>query len=196
MSVQRESSSASTASPAETDLESTAELPVLDVEAYEAAAEARSESPDAWIVPSPVTPAEPPPQPRQRTPELAPTAAAVPEAPEARVAELQRMLQEREALATSYLESLRSIEGRRSLFESLATSLHWEAEDRAARVTVVEGQLAAAAARAEQLQAAVSDRDLRIAGLEKQVADLNTTLSQRDATLRASAGERQSELDR
>ena len=69
MSVQRKSSSTPAASVAENDLETTAELPVLDVAAYEAAspAEARTGNTDTWIIPSqagldaPTEPAPPAP---------------------------------------------------------------------------------------------------------------------------------------
>src|SRR5581483_3190263 len=91
--------------------------------------------------------------------------------------------------ATTYLESLRSIEGRRSIFQDLSTSLHWEVEERAARVAGLEGQLAAAGVRTQELQSSVNDRDARIAGLEKQLADVSTTLGQRETT-------RQAEMDR
>jgi DNA repair exonuclease SbcCD ATPase subunit len=61
MSVQRKSSSPvapSAAIPAENDLETTAELPVLDVAAYEAAsaAEGRSGTTDTWIIPASALP--------------------------------------------------------------------------------------------------------------------------------------------
>ncbi len=288
----------SASSTAENDLESTAELPVLDVVAYEAATEARTGNTDTWIIPSPATSLDLPAQAlrptndtvvmpalpesaapssggtpaeekrtalevslhalsdnlrdveerlrvkgerlvelekalayasversvaeqqsRQLTADLA-QARAASAAAEARVAELQRMLQEREAateskreleeklalrdralavvqqdltaaqaLATTYLESLRSIEGRRSIFQELSTSLHWEAQERATRVAVLEGQLAAAGVRAQQLESTVSDRDARLAGLEKRLAELDTTLNQRDVA-------RQAELER
>jgi chromosome segregation ATPase len=112
------------------------------------------------------------------------------------VALLQKDLAAARALATTYLESLQSTEGRRGIFQELSTALHWELEDRAARVGILEGQLEASGARTRELQSSLTDRDARIAGLEKQIAELNTSLSQRDATLRQSTGERQAELDR
>src|SRR5882762_6747463 len=55
MSVQRKSSPSPTSPAAESDLETTAELPVLDVAAYEAAtAEERLVNTDTWIIQSPV----------------------------------------------------------------------------------------------------------------------------------------------
>ena len=59
MSMQRKSSPsvAASADPAaENDLETTAELPVLDVAAYEAAAEGRTGSTDTWIIPASALP--------------------------------------------------------------------------------------------------------------------------------------------
>jgi chromosome segregation ATPase len=59
MSVQRQSSSSapSAAPPVENDLEITAELPVLDVAAYEAAAaEGRTGNTDTWIIPASALP--------------------------------------------------------------------------------------------------------------------------------------------
>jgi len=59
MSVQRQpfsSAAPSAASPAENDLEITAELPVLDVAAYEAAAEGRTGNTDTWIIPASALP--------------------------------------------------------------------------------------------------------------------------------------------
>ena len=55
MSVQRKSSPSPTSPAAESDLETTAELPVLDVAAYEAATtEERLVNTDTWITQSPV----------------------------------------------------------------------------------------------------------------------------------------------
>jgi chromosome segregation ATPase len=284
MSVQRKSSP----SAPESDLESTAELPVLDVAAYEAAAEARSGNTDTWIIQSPVpTDARPPAgdtvvmpaldanaasarggspgeekrtplevslhafsdnlreveerlrakgerliemekalaqahaeravvehQSRQLTAELTQARAAAATA-EARVGELQRSLEEREAapdqqfegqldlrdralaliqkdltaaqaLAATYLESLRSNEGRRGLFQELSTSLHREVEERATRINTLEGQLADLGARSQQLASQLGENGTRIAGLEKDLVETNAALTQRDAALRDS----------
>ena len=55
MSVQRKSSPSPTSPAAESDLETTAELPVLDVAAYEAATtEERLVNTDTWIIQSPL----------------------------------------------------------------------------------------------------------------------------------------------
>ncbi|HEX4677408.1 MAG TPA: hypothetical protein VH209_18875, partial [Steroidobacteraceae bacterium] len=55
MSVQRKSSPSPTSPAAESDLDTTAELPVLDVAAYEAATtEERLVNTDTWIIQSPL----------------------------------------------------------------------------------------------------------------------------------------------
>src|SRR5882757_3847310 len=54
MSVQRKSSPSPTSPAAESDLETTAELPVLDVAAYEAATEERLVNTDTWVIQSPL----------------------------------------------------------------------------------------------------------------------------------------------
>src|SRR5271163_3196571 len=55
MSVQRKSSPSPASAAPESDLETTAELPVLDVAAYEAAAaEERITNTDTWVVQSPL----------------------------------------------------------------------------------------------------------------------------------------------
>ena len=280
MSGQPKSSPAASATGVENDLDTTAELPVLDVASYEAATEAPSGNTDTWIVPAPEV-AEPPPElpPRsdatalatgtrshlevslhalsddlrgveervkhkgerlveieealagaqaersaseQRSQQLTvdleqARVAAV--AAEARIAELQRALEQREsdnrgwgalkkaleeklalrdkalalvqrdlttaqALAATYLESLRSMEGRRSLFEEISTSLYWEVDSRETRLTRLQEQLSATAARAKDLEAALSERTARISRLEKEAGELTATALQREQTLR------------
>ena len=284
MSVQRKSPpAASSKSPAaESDLEITAELPVLDVAAYEAAAEERSGSTDTWIMPPSALPepsheavgsgtgaaapatdekrsqvevslhalsenlrqveerlkrkgerlaeieqaledanaerAAAEQRSNQLTTELARARAAV-VAAEARVAELQRGVEEREAavqasrthdeqfneklalrdkamalvqqdltaaraLAATYLESLQSAEGRRSIFEEISAALYWEVDERDTRLNALEGQLATATTRARELEAGQNDRVARMTKLEKEVSGLGATVTQLRETLR------------
>jgi chromosome segregation ATPase len=317
MNVQRKSSPSPTSPAAESDLETTAELPVLDVAAYEAAAtEERLGNTDTWIIQSPtaresqelpaprenggvvanaasVASAAPPSvvptgvvsgvaaderrthddrrthdekrahleaslhglsdnlreveerlkrkgerlaeiekalalaqaeravaeqHSQQLTGELAKARAAT-AATEARVTELQRDLAEREAanetlrahdkefevklalrdkslalvqrdltaaheLAATYLESLQSMEGRRSIFQELTSTLYQEVDARDARVTTLDGQLTAAKARVHDLESSLSDRAGRITKLEKEVTGLHSTIAQRDGSLR------------
>jgi chromosome segregation ATPase len=269
MSMQRKSPAA------ESDLETTAELPVLDVAAYEAAAEERSGSTDTWIMPSPAMREASPEgvaaaatgakrtqvevslhalsenlreveerlerkgerlaqieqalahanaeraaaeqRSKQLTAELEQSRAAV-VAAEARIAELLRAVEEREAavqasrthdeefeeklalrdkalalvqqdltaahaVAATYLESLRSAEGRRSIHEEISAALYWEIDERDTRLNTLEGQLSTATARARELEASLNDRSARLAGLEKEVSGLGGTVAQLRETL-------------
>ena len=278
MSVQRKSPNAApSGSPAaESDLETTAELPVLDVAAYEAAAEERSGSTDTWIMPSSAL-REPSPEAlaaaatddkrtqvevslhalsenlreveerlerkgerlaqieqalahanaeraaagqrsKQLTTELEQARAAVVTA-EARIVELQRGVEEREAalqasrthdeefeeklalrdkamalvqqdltaaqaVAATYLESLRSAEGRRSIFEEISAALYWEIDERDTRLNTLEKQLSTATTRARELEASLNDRGARIARLDKEVSGLGGTVTQLREALR------------
>ena len=317
MSVQRKSSPSPTSPAAESDLETTAELPVLDVAAYEAATtEERLGNTDTWIIQSPTAlkPQELPApgenaavvagaassasagpasvistgvvsgvvaderrphddrrthdekraaleaglhglsdnlreveerlkrkgerlaeiekalalaqaeravaeqHSQQLTGELAKARAAI-AATEARVAELQRAVADREStnetlrahdkesevklalrdkslalvqrdltaaheLAATYLESLQSMEGRRSIFQELTSTLYQEVDSRDARVSTLDGQLTAAMARVQDLGSHLSDRAGRITKLEKEVTGLHSTIAQRDGSLR------------
>lgn len=300
MSVQRKSPNPpSSGSPAaESDLETTAELPVLDVAAYEAAAEERSGSTDTWVMP-PSALREPSPSEadgsvagpagggaasvtdarrtqlevslhalsenlrevedrlkrkgerlaqieqalahanaeraaaeqhsKQLTTELAQARAAV-VATEARVTELQRGVEEREAAvralrihddefneklalrdkalavvqqdltaaqaaAALYLESLQSVEGRRSIFEEISTALYWEVDERDTRLNTLERQHSSATARARELEASLSglaqvvaERDtLRasVSSLEARLAQASARGDERDGAARA-----------
>ncbi|HWW78302.1 MAG TPA: FHA domain-containing protein [Steroidobacteraceae bacterium] len=301
MSVQRKSSPSPTSPAAESDLETTAELPVLDVAAYEAAtAEERLVNTDTWITQSPVAstpsaavaavgvaaPASVADESRdlddrrlhddrrthdekranleaglhalsdnlreveerlkhkgerlaqieqalvianadravaeqrsqQLTAELAKARTAVAVA-EARVTGLQNTLEEREAanralrshdeefeeklalrdkalalvqrdltashdLAATYLESLQSMEGRRSIFQDLTSTLYQEIDERDARLGTLDGQLTAAKARVSDLESSLSDRAGRITKLEKELRSLDAAIAQRDGSLR------------
>lgn len=266
MSVQTQSPPPPSAAVAESDLDSTAELPVLDAAAFEAITEARTGNTDTWIVPAPAEAVAPgfdatlnltttlsaivgedkgtqlevslhafsdelreveghlkrkgerlaeieqaltraqaeraaaEQRTQQLTAELAQARAAA-LAAEAKAGDLQRTLEEREvanlswrarekeleekiafrdkamslvqrdltaaqAVATTYLESLRSLEGRRGLFQELSTSLFWEVEARESRLSQVQVQLAAAASRTKDVEAALAGRDARISELE------------------------------
>jgi chromosome segregation ATPase len=155
---------------------------------------------------------------KQLTAELMQTRAAV-TAAEARIAELQRGVEERDAtnqtlqahdkafeeqlalrdkalalvqrdltaaheLAASYLESLQSTEGRRSIFQDLSAELHWEIEQRDTSLKQLDGRLSAATARTRELESNLSDRVAQIAKLEKEVSGLGAKVSQHEAALR------------
>jgi chromosome segregation ATPase len=305
MSVQRKSSP-SVAAPAipaaENDLETTAELPVLDVAAYEAAAtEGRAGNTDTWIIPAsalpdavaeaaPSVPATAPAalvaapvvgdekrtqlevslhalsddlreveerlrrkgerlteiekalahanaeravaelRSQQLTSELTQARAGL-AAAEARAAGLERGVEERrsleeklalrdkalalvqqdlttaQAVATTYLESLQSMEGRRGIFHEISASLYWEVDERDARIGRLERELAAATERAGQLESRLNDRTTQVTRLEQEVSGLGTKVTrsetERIRSLEAAATQhsavlaaRRSELDR
>ena len=271
MSVQRQPSPTSAAPAAEGDIETTAELPVLDVASYEAA---HSNNTDTWVAPSPLareTPEEAPPakpaaaaklevslhalsdnlreveerlkRKGERLAEIEKTLAqangerAVAEqrakqldsdltqarttatAAEARVTELQRSLEERETthrtlqahdkdvevklalrdkalslvqrdltqaqeLAATYLEALRSAEGRRGILQDLSSGLYAEIDDRDTKLSHVSGQLTSANARVRDLESKLIDRGAQLAQLERELGALRATVAQRDGSLR------------
>ena len=307
MSVQRQSSPASVSRAAEGDLETTAELPVLDVASYEAA---RSSNTDTWVAPSPLAREAPddaplgdnavakaapapiaPPAPvsdaappvaddkrkaydarrshlefnlhalsdnlreveerlkrkGERLAEIEKTLAlangerAVAEqrvkqlegelakahgaatAAEARVTELQRGLEERETesrglrahdkdvevklalrdkalslvqrdltqaqeLAATYLESLRSAEGRRGILQDLSSSLYGEIDDRDTKLSHVSGQLTAANARVRDLESKLIDRGAQLAQLERELGALRATVAERTTLIESVNG--------
>ena len=99
-------------------------------------------------------------------------------------------------LAASYLESLRSLEGRRSLFQELSTTLYGDIDERDAKLSHVSGQLTAANARVRDLEANLIDRGARIAKLEKEVASLGATIQSTEDQRSAALAEKLAELDR
>jgi chromosome segregation ATPase len=315
MSVQRQSSPASVSPAAEGELETTAELPVLDVASYEAA---HSSNTDTWVVPSPLAREAPDDDAPPAKPTAAKAAAApvAPSAPvanaapaaddkrrdydarrshlelslhalsdnlreveerlkrkgerlaeiekslalangeravaeqrikqleselakaqgvtttaEARVSELQRSLEERETvnrslrahdkdaevkvalrdkalslvqrdltqaqeLAVTYLESLRSVEGRRGILQDLSSSLYGEIDDRDTKLSHVSGQLTAANARVRDLESKLIDRGAQLAQLERELGSLRATVAERDGSLRATTEQRKAEQER
>ena len=283
MSVQRQPSPASASPAAEGDLETTAELPVLDVASYEAA---RSNNTDTWVAPSPLAreapeefaPAKPPvtaklevslhalsdnlreveerlkrkgerlaeiektltqangertvfeQRARQLDGELAQARAAATSA-EARVTELQRNLEERETanrtlqshdkdvevklalhdkalslvqrdltqaqeLAATYLEALRSAEGRRGILQDLSSGLYAEIDDRDTKLSHVSGQLTSANARVRDLESKLIDRGAQLAQLERELGGLRATVASAAADSRKTLEQRQAEQER
>ena len=99
-------------------------------------------------------------------------------------------------LAASYLESLRSLEGRRSLFQELSTTLYGDIDERDAKLSHVSGQLTAANARVRDLEANLIDRGARIGKLEKEVASLGAAIKSTEDQRNAALAEKLAELDR
>jgi len=166
MSVQRKS--------AEHDLETTAELPVLDVAAYEAAAtEGRSGSTDTWIIPSPAALPEPTAE-TALEPNITVPATALAAAADEKRTHLEVSLH---ALS----DNLREVEER--------------LKNKGARLSEIEKALAHANAeravaeqRSQQLTAELAHARAAIAAAEGRVSELQRKLEERDtvnATLRA-----------
>lgn len=137
MSVQPKSSAPS-ARAADSDLDSTAELPVLDDDQQQLR---------SWRT-----------REKQFEEQLALRDRAL--------ALVQQDLTTAQAVAATYLESLRSLEGRRGIFEHLSTSLYWEIDARETKLAGAEEQLSAAASHTKDLEAALAERAARIADLE------------------------------
>ncbi len=168
MSVQRQSSSSAT-SVAENDLETTAELPVLDVAAYEAAAasaaEARTGTTDTWIIPS---------QTADAAAEVAPSPldVAVAAAAGAAVDEKRTQL---EVSLHALSDNLREVEERlKYKGERLAEIEKALAHSNAER--------AVAEQRSKQLTAELAHARAAIAAAEARVAELQRGVAERDAT--------------
>ena len=170
MSVQRKSSSSAT-SVAENDLETTAELPVLDVAAYEAAAaataETRTSATDTWIIPAQTADgaAEAAPS--------APTNVAVAAVAGSTVADEKRAQVEVSLHALS--DNLREVEER----------LKYKGE----RLSEMEKALAHSNAersvseqRSQQLTAELARARAAIAATEARVAEAQRGVAERDAT--------------
>jgi hypothetical protein len=83
----------------------------------------------------------------------------------------------------SYLESLQTLERRREIAQHLVTELHHEAEDRAAELVRLTGELASRDEHAHRQKETLAQRAVRIAQLEQQVSTLTTMVTQRDAQL-------------
>jgi chromosome segregation ATPase len=109
---------------------------------------------------------------------------------------VQKDLTEANDRATSYLESLRSMEGRRGIFQELAGTLYGEIDERDSKLSHVSGQLTAANARVRDLEANLIDRGARIAKLEKELGSLGATLKSAEGKQSEALAEKQAELER
>jgi chromosome segregation ATPase len=109
---------------------------------------------------------------------------------------VQKDLTLAQQVAASYLESLRSLEGRRGLFQELATTLHWQIDERDTKLSHVSGQLTAANARVRDLEANLIDRGVRIAKLEKEVGSLGAALKSTEGEQSTVLAAKQVELDK
>jgi chromosome segregation ATPase len=191
MSVQRKSSPSATkpTSPTtEHDLETTAELPVLDVAAYEAAAtEGRSGSTDTWIIPSHAAPPEPTAETAHEPNITVPAAALAAAAPVVANDEKRTHL---EVSLHALSDNLREVEER--------------LKNKGERLSEIEKALAHANAeravaeqRSQQLTAELAHARAAIAAAEVRVSELQRGLEERDtanATLRANDKEFEEKL--
>jgi chromosome segregation ATPase len=97
---------------------------------------------------------------------------------------VQRDLTEAQGLAATYLETLRSAEGRRTILQDLSSSLYGEIDDRDTKLSHVGGQLTSANARVRDLESKLIDRGAQLAQLERELGSLRATVAQRDGSLR------------
>jgi chromosome segregation ATPase len=164
MSVQRKSVAPSKPTVAENDLETTAELPVLDVAAYEAAsaAEGRTSNTDTWIVPAGAV-AEATPS----SPDVAVASGAAIAVPDEKRTQLEVSLH---ALS----DDLREVEERlKHKGERLA-----EIEK---ALAYANGERSVAAQRSQQLTGELAQARASLAVSEARVADLQRGVDERDA---------------
>jgi chromosome segregation ATPase len=166
MSVQRKSSPPA-ASAADNDLETTAELPVLDVAAYEAAAaaEGRSGNTDTWIIPS--------------VPDS--VAEAAPSAPGPAISDEKRTQLEVSLHALS--NDLRDVEERLKRKGERLVEIEKALADANAERSVVEQRSQQLTAELAQARAATAAAEARVAELQRRVEEresANKALRARD----------------
>lgn len=194
MSVQRkspQSAAAPTASAAENDLEITAELPVLDVAAYEAAVEARTGNTDTWLIPA----AGLPDAVAEGTPSASPTAPTLPTPTPPVVGDEKRT--QLEVSLHSLSNNLREVEDRlRSKGERLAeiekalahsnterASAEQRSHQLAIELTQARAALAASERRAAELQRGVEARESANRALHAHGKEFEEKLALRDKAL-------------
>jgi predicted nucleic acid-binding Zn-ribbon protein len=194
MSVQQRKSPPSAGkapgSTAEQDLETTAELPVLDVAAYEAATvEGRSGSTDTWIIPSAATPPEPTAE-AAPEPNITIPASALAAAPVAPVVVNDDKRTHLEVSLHALSDNLREVEER--------------LKRKGERLSEIEKALAHANAeravaeqRSQQLTSELAHARAAIAAAELRATEMQRGLDERDtanATLRANDKEFEEQL--
>ena len=100
------------------------------------------------------------------------------------VSAAQQEVRELRTRSTGYLETLRSLEGRRSIFDGLLRGLDHDVSDRDARLTRVQRELAGRTRDVSDLRAQLEGRNQRVTLLQKDVNELGAALAQRDEQLR------------
>jgi chromosome segregation ATPase len=108
----------------------------------------------------------------------------------------QQEVRELQMRSTGYLETLRSLEGRRSIFDGLLRGLDHDVNDRDQRLTRVQRELGARIQDVSDLRGELDTRTARVSLLEKDVNDLGAALAQRDAQIKETtrAGVERSEV--
>jgi chromosome segregation ATPase len=96
-----------------------------------------------------------------------------------------RELRDHQARNAGYLETLRSLEGRRTVFDALLSGLDHAVSDRETRAQRLQGELANRTHEASELQTQLRARNARIAALDKEVADLGGALARRNEQIGA-----------
>jgi chromosome segregation ATPase len=99
------------------------------------------------------------------------------------VSAAQQEVRDLKTRSTGYLETLRSLEGRRSIFDGLLRGLDHDVSDRDARLTRVQRELAGRTQDVSDLRAQLEGRNGRVTLLEKDVNELSAALAQRDEQL-------------
>jgi predicted nucleic acid-binding Zn-ribbon protein len=92
----------------------------------------------------------------------------------------RRDLSELEARNAQYLETLRTLEGRRVIFDGQLLGLDGEVDSREARITSLQQELGAKSAHARELEADLGERRQRVETLEREVSSLAASLAQRN----------------
>jgi chromosome segregation ATPase len=96
----------------------------------------------------------------------------------------QQEVRELQLRNTGYLETLRSLEGRRSIFDGLLRGLDHDVSDRDARLTRVQRELGGRIQDVSDLRAQLDSRNARVAVLETDVNELGAALAQRDGQIK------------
>ena len=89
-------------------------------------------------------------------------------------------VRELQTRSSGYLETLRSLEGRRTIFDALLSGLDHSLGDRETRLRHLQGELGTRTQEVADLQAQLRARNSRIGALDKEVSDLGGALARRN----------------
>ena len=195
MSVQQRKSSPSTgkgpASTAEHDLETTAELPVLDVAAYEASTvEGRTGNTDTWIIPSSAAPPEPTAEAVAYEPNITIPASALAAAPVAPVAGTDDKRTHLEVSLHALSDNLREVEERLKRKGERLSEIEKALAHANAERAVAEQRSQQLTSELAHARAAIAAGEYRVAELQRELEERNTA----NAALRANDKEFEEKL--